>query len=981
MQNYDKLLFFRNQQMRLSGRLRALSFKTLRKSDIDVTHQIEPFLKSKSLTLPLNGENGDALKLLAQKERKYIAELGRSELYLATAFITDPQLGIKAPLILIPITLENQKSEITFTIQDEAIINKLLLYKLAFEKTNTIPEQNALETEVEIQSLTDICNFQNQIADFFSLTPKADAITPQPFTPFEAQSEYAIANHFIIAQMPNTTSSVIFDYTRLMNQDSLSPALDELINQKKTPAQPRLSALPPQTFVSSNESQDTIIASIIAGNNSIVQGPPGTGKSQLIANLIFQALLQNKRILFVSEKKTAIDVVDKRIGDLNNYAMYMSDVRDKHAFFDRIKTSVTTRIAPFQNATFNQNVGTERKDAFVKLSRLQAILTLQQHFDTNAQAVSLNDTNLFSANNKSAQPLNEKSQKAFNQLLEKYIAHPNDADLAVLESYIKHGKYTLLTKLKHLFKKEITQTRSALEQSALNLYTSQGHTTDLAGLAKATENFDLNALVTEAFNAHAKALTSQNTNALTQLTRLLAMFQASDPLIHVSRLKTYPRKSLYNFTQENKAALMQFYPIWIMSIDAALEVLPQEQNLFDFVVVDEGSQVEYSKILPLMNRAKNYVIVGDKQQLQPMEYFSSSVDFDQISNEELKKELEDFEEGTLSIIDFAERVISVESTHMLMNHYRSADSKLIQFSNQFFYNNKMNVVSKMDFYDPHVIDVIDVKGSFNSEKGVNEVELAEIITQTKKVMTEKPGKSIGIVVMNKQMEVVVDRMLETAITNDSEFSKLYNTYMSTEKIDPIIIKNLESIQGDERDIIILALTYGITENGRLNNLGPITYAGGKNRINVAITRSKEKMIVIKSLKASDFAADSEHSEGRQVFHDYIQFLDAIAQKAETSETATLSAEASLLAAAIEAKYPNTYTFRSDVSQGLYTIHLVLINKVTNKQERCFVFVDKVNWTTPYFAYYYHQFLTDRKWNVTYLNSKRLNDQHYSQMYI
>lgn len=980
MQNYDKLLFFRNQQMRLSGRLRALSFKTLRKSDIDIAVHIDTFLKTKKLTLPINEDTADTLKLLAQKERKYVAELGRSELYLATAFVTDSKLSIKAPLILIPIALTNEKTAITFTMTDDALINKLLIYKLAFEKINTIPEQNSLETEVPINSLDDVKTFQNQVADLFSLTEKTATLSATPFLPFE-QSEDGIQHHFVIAQMPNTTSSIIFDYTRLMNQDTLSPALDELINQKKMPAQPRLSALPPQTFVSSNESQDNIIANIIAGNNSIVQGPPGTGKSQLIANLVFQALLQNKRILFVSEKKTAIDVVDKRIGDLNNYAMYMSDVRNKQAFFDRIKASVATRLTPFQNATFNQNVGNERKVAFLKLARLQAMLELQKHFDSTAQAIPLDDSNLYSANNKTGQPLQPKQQKAFNSLLEQYIQNPNDADLAVLEEYIKHGKYSLITKLKHLFKKEISQPRSSLEQTAFNFYTSQGTVTDYSGLAKSTESFNFDTLIDEAFTAHTQALSSQNTNALTQLTRFLAMFQASDPLIHVSRLKTYPRKSLYNFTQENKDALMKFYPIWIMSIDAALEVLPQEQNLFDFVVVDEGSQVEYSKILPLMNRAKNYVIVGDKQQLQPMEYFSSSVDFDQISNEELKKELEDFEEGTLSIIDFAERVISVESTHMLMNHYRSADSQLIKFSNQFFYNNKMNVVSKMDFYDPRVIDVVDVNGSFSSDKGVNEVELKEIMTQTKKVMTEKPGKSIGIVVMNKQMETVLERMLSEAIADDNNFSKLYNEYMATDKIDPIIIKNLESIQGDERDVIILALTYGITDSGRLNNLGPITYAGGKNRINVAITRSKEKMIVIKSLKASDFTADSEHSEGRQVFHDYIQFLDTLAQKIPENSENQLTDEATLLATAIEAKYPNTYTFRSDVSQGLYTIHLVLINKQTNKQERCFVFIDKINWTTPYFTYYYHQFLTDRKWNVTYLNSKRFNDQQYIATYI
>lgn len=941
MGNSEKLQYFRAQQLRLSGRLRALSFKTLRQSEVCIDGDaINTLLSNQKVHL----SSSDNLALLERKTRKYIAETGRSELYIATAFIEDNKLQMKAPLILIPVMIEKGQAGFDITIRDEVQINKLLIYKLCIERNIAMPKIEALEKEVVCTSKGELLSFLNEIVRTFSIGEALDTYTAVPFSNFDPTvTKQTIQTSFVMSLMPKTTSAVIYDYTKLIETNQISKALDEMINQHKMGARPQISYFPLPTYVSSNASQDKIISSVLAGNNTIVQGPPGTGKSQLISNLIFQALLNNKKILFVSEKKTAIDVVDKRIGDLNNYAMYVSDVRDKQAFFDRIKKSVNSRQEQTQNQINEQNHEL-KSQAFEEL------------------------TDIYQYINRESISKQENKDKHYNSAFKTYLRSKSRTDLITLESYINDGKYSLWEKFKHLFKRELKKDVYEVESLAVKMFTNQNFDINF----KSSE--DLTTMIHAAYAKNTEALEEQNTYALKTLDRLRGMFTPSDAITHVSRLKTYPRKTLYNFAKENKKELMAYYPIWIMALDAALEVLPQEQEIFDYIVVDEGSQVEYSKILPLINRAKNYVIVGDKQQLQPSEYFTETIEFES-DGTAVSSEMEDFEEGKISIIDFAERVVDQKNMNMLMNHYRSADAKLIEFSNVHFYENKMNIVSKMDFYDPNVIEVIDVQGEFSGETGVNMIEVETIIAQIGRMFNEKPGKSIGIVVMNKQMEECVDKKLAEAL--ETTYKEEYAKYMATEKIDPIIIKNLESIQGDERDIIIFSLTYGISEKGRLNNLGPITHDGGQNRINVAITRSKEKMIVIKSLKGSDFTVEESHSDGRKLFKEYITFLDTVNSEEGVSENK--DEDIRRFINALESKYPGRYDYVANVNQGAYHIHVTQVDKETKKVVKCYVFVDKVKLHDPFDIFYYHQFLKDRKWDVLYVESKFIDNDEYMKM--
>lgn len=988
----DKLRFFRNQQMRLSGRLRALNFKKLRSDDIDLLQEDsqyskELFLKH-TLAIPLTTNDfSSRLKKLRMKEKKYINEIGRSELFLATCFYSDQDLGIKAPLILIPIQISGEKTDIVFTISGEARINSLLMYKLAFEKTNQVPNQDDLEMEENIQKLEDIHVFQNKIHARFGLT---DAYDGQMLEPFTEEITTGIHYHAVIAQMPRTTSAVIFDYTRLMSQRELSKPLEELIEQKKMDVHDPLTTETLPTLISSNASQDRIISEIMSGNNYIVQGPPGTGKSQLIANLIFQSLLQNKRILFVSEKKTAIDVVDERIGELQQYAMYVSDVRDKKSFFNRIKISVAERIKENQSSFFDASLGKRRYELMESLWNLHALLEMQKyaeiktkktkevHIEASERLSSLHP--LYNSTLPAVKILSKRNYKQLQKHFKSYIEEKSEKDLWILSSYADHKSYTLFDKVKRVFRRPMPQNKYQSEKisEALYVFNMTKKVEDIKSIAT-SESYTKNITehILNVYTDYTDYIEKMNLEAKNQMMRFMSMTQPSDQLVHVSRLKTYPRKSLYNFVQENKDSLMKFYPIWIMSLDGALEVLPQEKEMFDYIIVDEGSQVEYSKILPLLQRSKNYVIVGDKEQLQPTEYFTTSIDYDQMSDEELRKELEDFEEGTLSIIDFAERVMDLNNSKMLMNHYRSSDERLIAFSNREFYNGQMNIISKMDFYDPNVLEVIDTQGVFDSDKGINEREIKEILSQVERMLKERPSKSIGIVVMNKQMENAVERALEEYRASNDEFDALLCSYESDESIDELIIKNLESIQGDERDTIIFAITYGINSKGNINNLGPITYTGGANRMNVAITRSKSKMVVIKSLKATQFEANQTHSEGRQLFHRYIQFLDKISENTSQVEGEFVKG-LEQLKLTLEQKFPEKYTFKASISQGAYPIHMALIDKQTNMYVKGIICVDQIHWNSKEQIMYHHQFLTDRAWDVLYTNSKLLSDPEYTE---
>lgn len=313
-------------------------------------------------------------------------------------------------------------------------------------------------------------------------------------------------------------------------------------------------------------------------------------------------------------------------------------------------------------------------------------------------------------------------------------------------------------------------------------------------------------------------------------------------------------------------------PCWMMSPTSLANLIDSSifekcGVPFDMVIFDEASQIRVLDGLLSMAFGKQVIIVGDKNQLPPTDFFASFV------NAEDELDTQDFGISE-SLLDEFSGVFSDDNTHaMLMSHYRSETPDLIRFSNDWFYS------GRLDMYPPAHISgigrrlhyVSDAVYSETAGQRNNPVEADEVVKLIDLHVRECPEKSLGVVTMNiPQMELIDERLqffqsdaMRAFCADDSKF----------------FLRNLETVQGDEMDRIILSLTYGKNALGTFNAsvLGPLTKSGGERRLNVAITRSRSGLTVVSSLKTADLDAANAKSRGFQCLKALLSDLEVTAR--------------------------------------------------------------------------------------------------------
>ena len=272
---------------------------------------------------------------------------------------------------------------------------------------------------------------------------------------------------------------------------------------------------------------------------------------------------------------------------------------------------------------------------------------------------------------------------------------------------------------------------------------------------------------------------------------------------------------------------------------------------FDLVIFDEASQIRVLDGLLSMSFGKQVIIVGDKNQLPPTDFFAS------FASPEAEAEIQDLGISESLLDEFA-GVFPDDETHvMLMSHYRSETPDLIRFSNDWFYE------GRLEMYPPAHISGIGrrlhyvPKATYSETAGerTNPSEAREVVKLIELHVRENPEKSLGVVTMNIPQMELIDEYLQL-LTTDS-----LRAFCADES--KFFLRNLETVQGDEMDRIILSLTYGKNPAGHFSAtvLGPLTKSGGERRLNVAITRSRSGMTVVTSLKAADLEASGARSRG------------------------------------------------------------------------------------------------------------------------
>ncbi|PPE05102.1 hypothetical protein EELLY_v1c07900 [Entomoplasma ellychniae] len=326
---------------------------------------------------------------------------------------------------------------------------------------------------------------------------------------------------------------------------------------------------------------------------------------------------------------------------------------------------------------------------------------------------------------------------------------------------------------------------------------------------------------------------------------------------HIDGVKTNIKISTY--FQHYSELIKLFFPIIISSPEEISNStrFPLIKKEFDYAIFDEASQIFTEKALPVMYRSKKYIISGDDKQLPPTNFFKSKDDQDYDS---LEDEVETIEENEIltvlqneSLLDFSK---SRFKNYMLKFHYRSKYKELINFSNNKFYESKLIVVDNPEIPNKP-IEMIDVNGMWENQNNLVEAEIIvkkiiNIIDGSKEVYN---GKSIGVITFNQKQQSLIEDLLEEAShTND----KLFNLMTPNFTEDYLFVKNIENVQGDERDIILFSIGFANNKDGKfINNFGPIGRVGGERRLNVAISRAKEKMIIVKSIPASIIQSNTQ----------------------------------------------------------------------------------------------------------------------------
>ena len=311
-------------------------------------------------------------------------------------------------------------------------------------------------------------------------------------------------------------------------------------------------------------------------------------------------------------------------------------------------------------------------------------------------------------------------------------------------------------------------------------------------------------------------------------------------------------------------AINALKPCFMMSPMSVAQYLEAGKHEFDIIVMDEASQIRPEEALGAIGRAKQLVVVGDPKQLPPTSFFQKN-----------SGESDDDEDvGVQQSESILDAVLPIFPKRRLRWHYRSRHQSLIQFSNKHFYDSNLVL-----FPSPHGdSEEYGLKfkrvanGVFDSS--VNQEEAEEIAKFVAHQLLRRPGETVGVVAMNIKQSEAIDAALENLKMADPEVKDAVEK-AENKNDEPLFIKNLERVQGDERDIIVISMTYGpnIVGGRTPQRFGPINSAIGWRRLNVLLTRSKKRMHVFSSMGSADVLDTDSMSRGKKALKGFLYYCE------------------------------------------------------------------------------------------------------------
>ena len=768
------------------------------------------------------------------------------------------------------------------------------------------------------------------------------------------------------------------------------------------------------------------------GRSFILYGPPGTGKSQTITNLIANAMYHGKRVLFVAEKKAALDVVESRLAKIGLAPFCLelhSNKMDKKHFLTQLQTAIDAagassaedykRVADALFAQRMQLIGyvdSLHRKLPIGLSLYDCInrylsfhvqpLCLPNDFakkltpdgldsfcdqikalDTGKSILGIDakDHPLYGLMPKPKQPqksayamMGDTLEKMLSQLPQiidgvakqiergKAMQFLNKTTRQYLEADYKWKKFSALASVSETLLDDIDSLKAAskrwsgaidqlpvweqyagiissLEASglanAVALYQSGVPTDEIckAFLSACYQQIALEAIqrdpMLHQFNGMLFSQVIQKYNDLTRefqmLTRkeLVARLSAKIPSDtrdpQLSSELTLLRKRIANkgrgasirtIIDQMPSLLPLLCPVMLMSPLSVAQYIDIESPKFDIVAFDEASQMPTDEAVGAICRGKATIVVGDPKQMPPTSFFMAN------ATDEDETDIDDLE----SILDDC---ISLSMPARYLGwHYRSKHESLIAFSNQNYYDGRLVTFPSADDMVSHVTWQ-HVDGFYDYGKTrTNQAEAEAIVEEAIKRMQQTPERSVGIVAFSKQQSDLIEDTLEQRLAEHPDLE-----IQNREANEPLFVKNLENVQGDERDIILFSVGYGPDHEGRVSmNFGPLNKAGGERRLNVAVSRARYEMKIFSTLRPEQIDERRTQAEGVLGLKRFLRFAqnNEFVGKPKESGTDESQSIVTQLADAIRCK---GYEVHTGVGTSSFRIDVAIVDPANNER--------------------------------------------------
>jgi very-short-patch-repair endonuclease len=1010
---------------------------------------------------------------LLREVNKDIRDKGQNDLFIGYPFIQGRLAGenfdIKAPLALFPVVLERDAQYMKIRLDDtrDTIYNNTLI--LAHQKFNnmTQPLPNPVIEDVSPDSLiSEILSFYNKSGinindDSVGLTAFKEYRSGE--FPAYQTGELYLCKNIVLGKFPTYSSSIQKDFDGILDKNEINALVNDLLigaedidyysdsfageEEIRIADKPlEISEQQIRYINELNSAQETVLAAAEKLDKLVVQGPPGTGKSQTITSLISEFVTKGKTVLMVSEKKTALDVVYSRLGNLSQYALMIDDVGNKDLFYHQLErmlklggtTSPAIDINPVSlsiddNVLRLENIaqklyaandfGIEPYKLYLMNNRidLSDAVILEQYKAIRAKipesllsvkypeikAITdefrneelLSNLDIYHSYIESYPWLNDIKENLseyeaiiFNEKLDSLINDISEwkrknwlirlfgkgrvlktAGTVVSEYYINRKKETP----KHLFdnaeavRNSLVYYAGYLERKPTFYRLSDNERAYFTTIRKlrSINGKDLMSCSDVLFNyiifEQIQRFETANRDLLSnlasfdgiikslsmaiaqkrELTRNLLEEMLSDSMKNItyskrfgdiSRVVESKRKwSVNKFTQKFDFELFKSVRIWLLTPEVVSEIIPLQVGLFDIVIFDEASQMYVEKGIPSIIRAKKVVIAGDHKQLRPSNLGAGRIEIDEELIEEDAEITVALEEE--SLLDLAR----FKYQDVLLNfHYRSQYEELIAFSNYAFYKGRLYVSPNVTKPAKPPIEFIRVNDALWVNRS-NYQEAREVISLLKQFFENRTGaETIGIITFNSSQRDLIDDLIDEESVKNPSFASAVKAEISRKENGEdigLFVKNIESVQGDERDVIIFSIGYAKNENGRLvRNYGWLNQKGGENRLNVAISRARKKVYIVSSFDPSELQVEDAKNDGPRILKKYLQYAQAISNSDnETAKQLLLSfgdAENNDANISFDSDFENQvydelvelgYTVETQVGIGGYSIDLAI----------------------------------------------------------